>query len=101
MRTAHATAALLLSFSGAGFCATHVVKVEGMAFHPARVVVHRGDAVVWDNRDPVPHTATARGAFDSGQIAPGQRWRWRASRKGSLDYLCTDHPGMTGTVVVE
>lgn len=87
--------------AGAAGTQTHTVRIEGMAFQPQRLAVKAGDTVVWENRDVVPHTATAPGKFDSRHIAPGQRWTWRAGRKGSFNYVCTLHPGMKGTVEVE
>nr|WP_255428184.1 plastocyanin/azurin family copper-binding protein [Ramlibacter cellulosilyticus] len=79
---------------------THVVTIEGMVFHPASIEVKPGDQVVWRNKDVVPHTATAKGVFDSGSIAPGKSWTWKAKGKGRHGYVCVYHPGMIGTVSV-
>jgi plastocyanin len=81
--------------------ATHVVTIEGMKFEPAAVRVKMGDQVIWRNKDLVPHTATAADKFDSGQIAAGKSWRWTATARGQTEYVCTYHPGMKGSVVVE
>ena len=81
--------------------ATHEVKVEGMQFTPATLTVKRGDKVVWRNADLVPHTATAAGKFDSRVVAPGKSWTWTAGKAGRYDYVCTLHPTMKGTLVVE
>jgi len=81
--------------------ATHVVTVEGMKFEPATVHVKMGDSVVWRNNDLVPHTVTAEGKFDSGQIAAGKSWTWTAKARGQNNYVCTYHPEMKGSVVVE
>lgn len=86
---------------GAADAATHTVKIEGMQFVPASLAVRRGDTVVWHNRDVVPHTATARGAFDSGHIAAGQRASRPLKKAGRYDYVCTFHPGMKAVVVVQ
>ena len=51
--------------------ATQTVTIEGMKFQPASVTVKRGDTVVWQNKDVVPHTATAAGKFDSKNIDGG------------------------------
>ena len=45
---------------------THTVTIEATSFKPDRLTVAVGDTVVWVNKDPFPHTATAAGAFDSG-----------------------------------
>jgi len=88
-------ACLLPGLAAAG---THVVTMEGMGFRPAELTVKPGDKVVWQNKDVVPHTATAKGTFDSGAIAPGKSWTWTARGKGSHAYICVYHPGMKGTV---
>ena len=81
--------------------AERVVTIEGMQMQPATITVHPGDRVTWRNADLVPHTATAAGRFDSRAIAPGKSWSWTARAKGRHDYVCTYHPGMKGTVIVE
>ena len=80
---------------------THVVVIDGVRYEPVSVTVKRGDTVVWRNDDPFPHTVTARGAFDSGSIAARQQWKYVARKAGKFDYLCTLHPNMTGTLIVE
>lgn len=90
-----------LALSGAAWSATHVVTIEGMKFEPDAVTVRPGDTVVWQNKDVVPHTATAAGSFDSREIAAGKRWSWTARKAGRHAYVCTYHPGMQGTVVVQ
>jgi plastocyanin len=56
--------------------------------------------IEWRNADPVPHTATSHGAFDSGAIPPGKTWQFTASAKGRFDYVCSFHPTMKGTLIV-
>jgi plastocyanin len=86
---------------GPAAAATHTVKIEGMQFVPATLTVKRGDKVVWQNKDVVPHTATAKGSFDSGSIASGKGWSHAMKKAGRFDYVCTFHPGMKATVVVQ
>jgi plastocyanin len=81
--------------------ATHTIEIDAFEFKPATLTVKRGDVVRWHNADPVPHTATASGAFDSGSIAAGATWRYEAVKKGHFDYVCAFHPTMKGTLVVE
>ena len=89
------------TLAGPAGAATHTVKIEGMQFVPATLTVKRGDKVVWQNKDVVPHTATAKGSFDSGSIATGKSWSHSMGKAGRFDYVCTFHPGMKATVVVE
>ena len=62
----------------------------------------RGDTVIWINRDPFPHTATANGGrFDSHAIEPGRSWTFTPKKAGVISYGCTYHPTMKGTLRVE
>jgi plastocyanin len=81
--------------------ATHTVTIDAFEFKPATLTVKRGDVVRWRNTDPVPHTATAKGRFDSGSIAAGATWQYTATAAGRIDYICAFHPTMKATLVVE
>jgi plastocyanin len=97
-RLALACAAALPLAAGA---ATHTVAIEGMQFVPATLTVQRGDRIVWQNKDVVPHTATAAGAFDSRSIAPGARWSHVVRKPGRYGVVCRFHPGMKASLVVQ
>ena len=111
MRTPHRVAGLalglaLLAAGTAAGAATHRVRIEAMRFNPETLGVAPGDEVVWENRDLVPHTATAAGAadgpgFDSGPIAPGTAWRHVVRSGGRLAYVCSLHPTMKALLVVQ
>ena len=77
------------------------VMIDGFRYEPRAVTVKRGDAVVWINRDLLPHTVTARGKFGSNSIAAGASWKYVARETGTFSYLCTLHPSMQGTLIVE
>ena len=80
----------------------HVVTIAQMRFDPPTVKVHRGDSIVWVNKDLVPHTVSADAkTFDSGSIAPGASWRYVARQPGAHPYQCRFHPTMRGTLIVE
>jgi plastocyanin len=79
---------------------TRTVVIEGTAYAPASLTVRRGDTVVWVNKDPFPHTATAQGAFDSQGIPAGKSWRLTTRTTGEFAYICTFHPNMKATLVV-
>ena len=81
--------------------ASHTVIIDGVKYEPQALTVHRGDAVVWINKDPFPHTVTARGSFESRSIAANGSWRFVANKTGVYDYICTLHPNMKGTLKVE
>ena len=82
--------------------AAHTVVIENMQFTPAELSVHRGDRIVWVNKDLFPHTATAAShAFDSGGIAAGSSWTYVASKAGEYAYGCTFHPTMKAILKVQ
>ncbi|CAN7512257.1 cupredoxin domain-containing protein [Massilia sp. LjRoot122] len=84
--------------------AVHTVVIDGMRFIPETLEVRRGDTVIWRNKDPFPHTATAiasGGGPASPNIAAGESWKFKATKKGRHDYLCTLHRTMKGKLVVK
>jgi len=80
---------------------THTVAMDGTRFVPETLTVKRGDRVVWVNKDPFPHTATAVPTFNSKSIAAGHSWSYVANKSGEFAYICTLHPGMKGTLIVQ
>jgi plastocyanin len=80
---------------------THTITIDGSRFEPSLLAVNAGDQIVWVNKDPFPHTATARaGAFDSKAIAAGASWTYTVSTRGEFAYSCTYHPTMRGKLRV-
>ena len=79
----------------------HRIDIDGTAFVPAETVVHVGETVSWNNKDPFPHNiVSAEGGFKSNDMDPGGHWEWRPGKPGRFPYLCTLHPGMSGTLIV-
>jgi plastocyanin len=82
--------------------AVHTVTIEGMKFNPIKLTVHKGDTIVWVNKDIVPHTATsATAGFDSTAIYSDKSFKWTASKAGTFDYACQFHPTMKATITVK
>ena len=81
------------------------VAVQDFAFAPAIITITAGSAVSWEVRkDPEQHTVTPvqAGSFTaSGQLFAGDDFTVRFTDPGRYDYVCSLHPFMTGTVVVE
>ena len=70
-------------------------------YDPAETTVPAGTTVTWTNDGQAPHTVTAEGSFDSGDIEPGGTFEETLDEPGTIDYVCTIHPGQAGTVIVE
>jgi len=99
MALAVAAATELAAAADAG--RAHTVVMDGTRFVPETITVKRGDRIVWVNKDPFPHTATARPAFDSKSVAAGDSWSFTTSTTGEFSYVCTLHPGMKGMLIVK
>ena len=81
---------------------THTITIESVQYNPAQLTVHRGDRIVWVNKDLFPHTVTATDrAFDSGSIDVSRSWTWVARKPGTFSYSCTFHPTMKGSIEVK
>jgi plastocyanin len=76
------------------------VKMVSFAFRPGTVNVAKGARVVFKNTSGLPHTATRRGSFDTGRVAPGGAKGVTFSTRGTFGYFCKIHPEMRGRVVV-
>lgn len=72
-----------------------------MRFIPETLTVHRGDRIVWRNKDLVPHTVTAENIFDSQSIPAAGSWTYVAAKAGTLPYVCSLHPTMKATLEVQ
>lgn len=88
----------------------HVVTVDDKdrdqqqwKFVPAEVEIAVGDSVTWDLTDAqISHSATADDkAFDSGLIAPGNKWTHTFDKPGEYRYHCEPHPWKKGVVRVK
>jgi len=80
----------------------HSVVIEGTSFNPQSLTVRQGDVVVWKNKDPFPHTVTARNLqFDSHILAEGRSWKYTAKERGEFAYFCALHQTMTGMLIVQ
>lgn len=80
----------------------HKVRIQSMQFSPATLVIKAGDSVVFENRDALEHTATAKdGSWDSGNLRKGKSATLIFDRKGEFDYICRWHGGMRGKIRVE
>jgi plastocyanin len=78
------------------------VAMDGTTFVPAESHVVVGERVTWTNKDPFPHNVTAaRAHLHSPDLPAGGTWSFTPRTAGRLDYVCTLHPGMKGTLIVE
>jgi amicyanin len=85
--------------SGSG----HTVAIKGFKFDPSTLTVKAGTKVTFTNDDTTPHTATSSGSptINSGNLSKGQAYTVTFTKPGTYNYICTIHPFMHGTVIVQ
>ncbi len=76
------------------------VAISDFSFAPATITISQGDTVTWTNNGPTPHSATGS-SFDTGIFPAGQSRSHTFDEAGTFSYICTPHPQMKGTVVVQ
>ncbi len=77
------------------------IAVVDNAFSPSSRTITTGTRLVWSNTGALPHTVTSSaGGFDSGILLPGSSYAHTFTQPGTFPYVCTIHPGMTGTITV-
>jgi plastocyanin len=86
---------------------TAAVSMKNIQFSPKALTVAKGTTVKWTNDDSVNHDVTKTGgpgpkfASGSGNLAQGATYQQTLSTPGTIKYVCTVHPGMTGTITVK
>jgi plastocyanin len=96
-------AAMLLALTTAAAGAPEAqIVIKDFMFGPASVTVKAGTTVTWVNRDDEPHTiASDSGLYRSGALDTGGEFHFTFDRPGTYHYVCTIHPRMLGTIIVE
>jgi plastocyanin len=93
--------------AGGGGGAAEVTMAE-IQFQPASVTVKKGGKVTWTNEETVAHDVTKTGgpgpdfkSGESGGMAEGDTFTQTFDTPGQVEYVCTVHANMKGTVTVE
>ena len=81
---------------------TVAVSMKNIQFVPKSVTAKVGQTVKWTNDDSVDHnvTATSGATFKSSNFGQGGTYVQKLTKAGTIKYVCTIHPGMSGTLVV-
>lgn len=77
------------------------VIISDMKFQPEEIKVHKGNIVIWINKDLVAHcvTETKSQAWTSSTIPPDGSWKMTVTQ--SSNYYCAIHPVMKGKIVMK
>ncbi len=78
------------------------VQIKDFKYTPDPATVQVGQRVLWRNEDAAPHTATAKGKFDSKELDSSGQFEWTPEPEdaGTIEYVCTIHPNMKGSLTV-
>ena len=78
------------------------ISAQNFMFSPATITVKTGATVTWVNHDEEPHTIfNDAGLFRSSALDTNESFSYTFDKPGTYHYLCTIHPRMTGTIIVE
>ena len=78
------------------------IIVKDFMFSPTSLKVKAGSTVTWTNHDGEPHTVfSGEGLFRSSALDTNDHFSYKFDHPGTYHYVCTIHPRMVGTIVVE
>ena len=79
------------------------IKMQNIAFDPKAVTVKVGQKVTWTNDDSVDHNVTSQSGetIKSDNFGKGGTFSFTPTKAGTINYVCTIHPGMTATLTVQ
>jgi plastocyanin len=79
------------------------VSMKNNQFIPEKITGKVGDTVKWTNDDSYPHNvvATKGENFQSDNFGGGGTYEYTLDKSGTIDYVCTIHSGMVGTITVK
>ena len=93
---------------GGGGGGTAEVTMAQIQFEPSSVNVAKGGKVTWTNDDSASHDVTKTGgpgpdfsSGDPGGMSQGDTFTQTFNTPGTIEYVCTVHSSMTGTVTVK
>ena len=71
-------------------------------YQPMSTTIKVGTTVTWTNKDEEPHTVRSDSKlFASGALDTNESYSFRFDKPGTYRFVCSIHPRMTGTVVVQ
>jgi plastocyanin len=79
-----------------------VIAMRDIEFVPEQARARVGQEICWSNEDDIQHNAVAESGadFESPLYGKGETFTTTVDQPGTVEYVCTIHPGMDGTIVV-
>jgi plastocyanin len=94
--------ALLLAGSPAATAPrSYTIVIEKLKFGPLPAELHKGDSIVWVNRDFLRHSATAADHSFDADLPAGAKATIVLRKTGTIPFVCRYHPGMRGVLHVK
>jgi plastocyanin len=80
-----------------------VIRMIDIKFDPEEATAGVGQEICWTNEDSVDHNAVAESGadFESELFGKGRTFTTTVDAPGTVEYVCTIHPGMVGTLTIE
>jgi hemoglobin len=76
------------------------VFMNSMSFGPRTLKVKAGSEVTWMNQDGIDHTVmTDDSSVNSGELTPGEDFKFTFSTPGTYEYHCSIHPEQMRAVI--
>jgi plastocyanin len=94
-------AGLLIAPEASAAPTVHVIVIQNMKFGPLPAQIHKGDAIIWINRDFLRHSATANDHSFDVDLPPNARAKTVLAKSGVIPFSCRYHPGMRGVFQVK
>ena|SRR5690349_325516 len=98
---AAAGALLLVASPAAAAPRTYTVVIDKMKFGALPTGLHKGDVIIWVNRDFIRHTATASDHSFDVDLPAGAKGKTVVTKTGAIPFVCRYHPGMRGVLQVK
>jgi amicyanin len=78
------------------------IEINNFAFAPSTITVPVGAQVTWTNKDEIPHNVVSSDkTIKSKLLDTDEKFTFTFTQPGTFSYICTVHPRMKGTVVVQ
>jgi plastocyanin len=78
------------------------IRMVDIKFDPKDATAAVGQEICWVNEDTIDHNAVAESGadFESELFGEGETFTATVEQPGTVEYVCTIHPGMTGTLEI-
>ena len=81
---------------------SETIVVKDFMFQPTSSTVKASTTVTWLNRDDEPHTVVSdNGLFRSAAMDTNESFSFEFDQPGTYHFVCSIHPSMVGTIVVQ